>query len=283
LFINIVNNKYNDVTVTDSGGCQQIETVYITGSSPVYFDFFATQPISGNDGELDVLITSGEPPFILNWSSNVNGQTGTTVTGLTAGTYSLEVIDDNGCALIKTIELFGTVLYSSYQTYRVCSNNFQNSGTLGRRGIQQMLNEGFFDLTSGDTNCILNSAIFTLDVTVNGVNSQTVFYTSTGLDDYPTDEEWVNEIKTSLYGFSGITSVETNIETNKIIIKSGCLTGGTTCQPTVTTQLDDTRVIINLLIDYDISCVECGVYQKVFQDDFEFVFQDDNSYIFQGQ
>jgi hypothetical protein len=130
---------------------------------------------------------------------------------------------------------------------------------------------------------ILNSAIFTLDVTVNGVNSQTVFYTSTGLDDYPTDEEWVNEIKTSLYGFSGITSVETNIETNKIIIKSGCLTGGTTCQPTVTTQLDDTRVIINLLIDYDISCVECGVYQKVFQDDFEFVFQDDNSYIFQGQ
>jgi hypothetical protein len=274
---------FYDVTVTDSGGCQQMETVYITGSSPVYFDFFATQPISGNDGELDVLITSGEPPFTLNWSSNVNGQTGTTVTGLTAGTYSLEVIDDNGCALIKTINLFGTVLYSSYQTYSVCSNNFQNSGTLGRRGIQQMLNEGFFDLTSGDTNCILNSAIFTLDVTVNGVNSQTVFYTSTGLDDYPTDEEWVNEIKTSLYGFSGITSVETNIETNKIIIKSGCLTGGTTCQPTVTTQLDDTRVIINLLIDYDISCVECGVYQKVFQDDFEFVFQDDNSYIFQGQ
>jgi hypothetical protein len=47
--------------------------------------------------------------------------------------------------------------------------------------------------------------------------------------------------------------------------------------------LDFKTDIINLLIDYDISCVECGVYQKVFQDDFEFVFQDDNSYIFQGQ
>jgi hypothetical protein len=58
-------------------------------------------------------------------------------------------------------------------------------------------------------------------------------------------------------GFSGISSVETNIEINKVIIKSGCLTSGTSCQPTVTTQLDDARVIINLLIDYDIYCVSC--------------------------
>ena len=250
---------FYDVTVTDAGGCQQMETTYVTASSPVYFDFFVIQPISGNDGELDVMISSGEPPFTLNWSSNVNGQTGTTVTGLTAGTYSLEVIDDNGCSLTKTISLFGTVLQSSYQTYSVCSNNFQNSGVLGRRGVQQMFNEGFFDLTSGDTNCILNSATFTIDVTVDGDNTQSLFYTSTGLDDYPTDDEWTDVIKNTLYGFSGISSVETNIEVNKVIIKSGCLTGGTSCQPTVTTQLDDARVIINLLIDYDISCVSCDV------------------------
>jgi hypothetical protein len=255
-FSNLSPGFYS-VTVTDAGGCQQTETTYVTASSPVYFDFFVTQPISGNDGELNTLITGGEPPFTLNWSSNVNGQTGTTVTGLTAGTYSLEVIDDNGCSLTKTINLFGTVLQSSYQTYSVCNSNFQNSGVLGRRGVQQMFNEGFFDLTSGDTNCILSSATFTIDVTVDGVNSQSLFYTSTGIDDYPTDDEWTDVIKDTLYGFSGISSVETNIEVNKVIIKSGCLTSGTSCQPTVTTQLDDARVIINLLIDYDIYCVSC--------------------------
>jgi len=255
-FSNLSPGFYS-VTVTDAGGCQQTETTYVTASSPVYFDFFVTQPVSGNDGELNTLITSGEPPFTLNWSSNVNGQTGSTVTGLTAGTYSLEVIDDNGCSLTKTINLFGTVLQSSYQTYSVCNSNFQNSGVLGRRGVQQMFNEGFFDLTSGDTNCILSSATFTIDVTVDGVNSQSLFYTSTGLDDYPTDDEWTDVIKNTLYGFSGISSVETNIEVNKVIIKSGCLTSGTSCQPTVTTQLDDARVIINLLIDYDIYCVSC--------------------------
>jgi hypothetical protein len=255
-FSNLSPGFYS-VTVTDAGGCQQTETTYVTASSPVYFDFFVTQPVSGNDGELNTLITSGEPPFTLNWSSNVNGQTGSTVTGLTAGTYSLEVIDDNGCSLTKTINLLGTTLQSSYQTYSVCNSNFQNSGEIGRRGVQQMFNEGFFDLTSGDTNCILSSATFTIDVTVDGVNSQSLFYTSTGIDDYPTDDEWTDVIKDTLYGFSGISSVETNIEVNKVIIKSGCLTSGTSCQPTVTTQLDDARVIINLLIDYDIYCVSC--------------------------
>jgi hypothetical protein len=279
-FNNLSPGFYN-VLVTDSGNCQQYTTVYIAGSSSVYFDFFVTQPLNGNDGELNVMISSGVPPFTLNWSPNVNGQTGTTITGLTAGTYSLEVIDDNGCAYTKTITLFGTSLYSSGITYNVCSSTFENSGVSGRRGIFQMYNEGFFDLSSGDTNCIINSATFTLDLTVDGVNSQTIFYTSTGLNDFPSDEEWVNVIKTQLFTYTGITSVETDLVNNKIIIRSGCITGGTGCQQFTTTQLDDVRVIINLVIDYDISCEEC-IFQKVFQDDIDFVFQDDNEYIFQG-
>lgn len=278
---NNLSPGFYDVTVTDSVGCQQTTNVYISPSTSVYFDFFSSQPTIGNDGELDVLISSGIPPFTLNWSPNVNGQTGTTVTGLTAGTYTLEVIDSNGCAYTKPITLFGTTLYSSGLTYNVCSGNFENSGMMGRRGIFQMYNEGFFDLSSGDTNCIINSATFTLDMTVDGVNSQTVFYTSTGIDDYPTDEDWVNAITTQLFTYTGITSVETDLVNNKIIIRSGCITGGTGCQQFTTTQLDDVRVIINLVIDYDISCEEC-IFQKVFQDDIDFVFQDDNDYIFQG-
>jgi hypothetical protein len=211
----------------------------------------------------------------------VNGQTGTTVTGLTAGTYTLEVIDASGCTFTKQTTLVGTTYYSSFETYNVCSSTFVNSGISGRRGVLQMFNEGYFDLTSGDTGCILNSATFTVDITIDGVNQQNVFYTSTGLNDYPTDNEWTIAIKNLLYSFSGITSVITNIETNEITIKSGCITGGTDCQINVETQLDDSNVIINLIINYDISCVFCGGDTKVFQDDVEFVFMDDINYVFQ--
>ena len=279
-FNNLSQGFYN-IIVTDAGGCSQTETVYITGSVGVYFDFFNVQPLVGNDGELSALITSGVPPFTLNWSPNVNGQTGTTVTGLTAGTYSLQVIDNNGCSFTRTTTLNGTTLFTGYEIYNVCADKFRNTGVSGRRGVLQMFNEGYFDLTSGDTGCILNSATFTADVTVNGVNQQSIFYTASTMNDYPTDEEWVTAITDLLYSFSGITSVVANIETNQIIIKSGCITGGTACQPTTINQLDDANVVINLIINYDISCVFCGGDTKIFQDDVEFLFMDNINYVFQ--
>jgi len=75
-----------------------------------------------------------------------------------------------------------------------------------------MMYEGYYDLTSGDTNCILNSAIFTADITVSGVTQQSVFYTSTGFDDVPTDNDWVSAITNLLYTFDGISSVSIDIE-----------------------------------------------------------------------
>ena len=279
-FNNLAQGFY-DITVTDGSACQQYDTVYVNGSSGMYFDLFVSQPLFGNDGEISTLISSGEPPFTFNWSSNVNGQTGTTVTGLTAGTYSLEVIDDNGCVFTRTTTLIGTTQYSTYQSYNICSQDFVDTGVLGKRGILQMLYEGYFDLTSGDTNCVLNSAIFTADVMVNGVVQQSIFYTSTGFEDTPTDNDWVTAITNLLYTFGGISSVIVNLDTNQIIITSGCQTEGEGCQTKSVTTLDDANVKISLNIDYDISCVECEISQKVFQDDFEFIFQDDNSYIFQ--
>lgn len=280
-FNNLPSGFYN-VSVTDLNGCTQTDIVYVSGSTGVEFNLFNIQPVFGNDGEIDAIITEGEPPFTYNWSTNVNGQTGSTVTGLTAGTYTLQVIDSNGCVSTKTTTLLGTGLQSSYQIYNICSKDFEDTGVIGKRGIQQMFIEGFFDLTSGDTNCVINSAVFSVDITINGANSQTAFYSSSGATDYPSDNEWADAISDLLYTFSGVSEVIIDIEKNQIVIKNDCTQGGTNCKPTTSNLLKDANVIIKLFIDYDISCVSCGTYQKVFQDDFEFIFMDNNSFIFQG-
>ena len=44
--------------------------------------------------------------------------------------------------------------------YNSCKSEFENSGAIIQRGPQQMLLEGFYDLTSGYTDCVLNFADF---------------------------------------------------------------------------------------------------------------------------
>ena len=255
---NLPSGNYT-VTVTDDNGCQQTQNFTINPSSGVAFSFVNTQPSNGDDGELDVLITAGEPPFTLNWSSNVGGQTGLNITGLTAGTYTLEVIDDNGCVLEKTTTLNGTTKITSYSTYTICESNFQKTNIVGKRGVRQMYNEGFYDLTYDDVNCTVTSADFILKTIVNGEVKENNFYTSTGLTDFPTDVEWANAIIETLQSYEGIGNVEVDYVDNTIQIQSICTNTGSSCNPTYQNTLADSKVEVNLLIEYNIACVECDV------------------------
>jgi hypothetical protein len=121
-----------------------------------------------------------------------------------------------------------------------------------------MYNEGFYDLTLGDTNCIINSADFILEITVDGELKTVNFYTSTGIDDYPTDVDWVNIITDTLKTFYGIGDIVVDYQKNTIQIFNTCVTG-TTCNPGNTNLLSDAKITINLIIDYDISCVSCDL------------------------
>ena len=246
-------------TVSDSGGCVQVVGFTIAPSTTLYFDLFTVPTIIGNDGQIQVLITSGEPPFTYNWSPNVNGQVGPYVTNLTAGTYSVIVTDSDGCSLTKTTTITGTELLSSTQLFTICDSNFQNTGIVGRRGMLQMLNEGFYDLTFDDTNCILNTADFKAQVSVDGEIKEEIFYISFDLNDYPTDEEWVIVINNLLLQFPGIGNVEFDLEQNTIKIVNDCNSINKDCKPTNSNSLADAKVLINLLIDYDISCEYCGL------------------------
>lgn len=257
-FNNLPSGNYI-ATVTDVNGCTQTTNFTINPSNGVFFDFYVEQPISGNDGQINTLIYYGEPPFTYNWSPNVGSQIGPNLTGLTAGTYTLEVVDNNGCLYTKTIILNGTNNVGSYQTFNICNSQFQKTDIIGKRGIQQMYNEGFYDLTFDDTNCVVNSAEFTLQVFVDGETKDINFYTSSGITDFPSDVVWVDTVVNTLKSFNGIGEVVVNYQNNTIQIFNTCITTGSTCNQQNVNLLSDAKITINLLINYDISCVSCGI------------------------
>lgn len=258
-FTNLAYGNYT-LTVQDSGSpiCSQTYNVYIDYSENVFFNLIPQQPVVGNDGSIITYITAGEPPFTLNWSSNVNGQTGTTVTGLTAGTYSLTVTDSSGCTLTKSVKLTGMKKYIDYRYYTVCDDTFIDSGLVTKRSMRSMYLEGFGDLTSGDTNCIINDATFSIYAQIGSQSAQTEFYTSSGSTDYPTDTLWSQTIVETLDNFLGVSGTTVDIVSNRITITTTCEDIPKGCEIVPINPLQDNEIIVKLLIDYDISCVSCG-------------------------
>ena len=247
---NYLSQGLYTTTVTDGLGCAVIDQFTITGQSNLNFSLISTNPTTINNGEVTAYITNGEPPFTLTWSSNVNGQTGLTVNNLSAGTYTLSITDYNGCTLERNVTLYGYNSLVSYEIYNVCDGDFQNNGLTIIKKPQQMFFEGFYDLTSGETNCILNQAIFIAEVVVGGVSSDTVYYTSSSLGDYPSDNDWFNAIEGLLLSYPQIGNVIFSSTSNTVTIETECSEGGL--------SVNDTSVTVNFKITYDISCT-CGI------------------------
>jgi hypothetical protein len=122
----------------------------------------------------------------------------------------------------------------------MCETEFTyTSGT--KRGMLQMLNEGYNDLTAGHTNCILISSIFIVSVDVSGVTYSQSFYNGTSLLDVPTDQEWYDAVYALLITIPEVSDV--TIDTN-----SGQITVETV------NGLDNQSIQIDLIIQYYIFC-----------------------------
>jgi hypothetical protein len=124
--------------------------------------------------------------------------------------------------------------------------------------MRAMYLEGFSDLTSGDTNCIINDATFSIYAQVGSQSAQTQFYTSSGSTDYPTDVLWSQTIVETLDSFLGISGTTVDIVSNRITITTTCEDIPKGCEIVPLNPLQDNEIIVKLIIDYDISCVSCS-------------------------
>lgn len=244
---NNISAGTHTISVSDATGCVQTSNVIVLGSVPLDFSLYSSSCGAGNNGKLTAFIDSGEPPFNFYWSDNVpNNPQQIQVSGLTGGTYSVTIMDDNGCSLSRNAAITCTGNLTSYQTYVMGSEIFNISAPT-KFGLLQMLNEGFYDLTLDNQRCDLVSATFTAKVSVTPLDLSTseTFFTTTSLNIAPTDNEYYDTIKSLLLTVPGVGNVTINPLTNQITIE--------------TTRGNDTlngqEIIVDLVIEYDIMCL----------------------------
>jgi|LakMenE18May11ns_1017448.scaffolds.fasta_scaffold9954609_3 hypothetical protein len=235
--------------VRDEDNCSVYQSFSISSSSSLDYGMESTScGNSGSGGTITVSVFSGTPPFTYQWSDNVPiGQSGPSISNLTGGTFSVTVSDSSGCTLTRSVIVPCTPFITGYQVVPVISSGF-NTTVNNKRDFDTMVNEGFYDLTTGNTNCVLSAATYIATIEVSGNTYQQSFYTGATLTDVPSESQWVDALESILSGITGVASYTVNPQTNIIEVKSDC-DGNTD-------PLSDSEFIVGLRIEYNIICEE---------------------------
>jgi hypothetical protein len=91
---NLAGGSYT-VTVTDVLGCTSSTSITITEPTALSLTTTSTDEMMGMDGTATVTVTGGTPNYMYYWMPG--GATMASISGLAAGTYSITVLDANGC------------------------------------------------------------------------------------------------------------------------------------------------------------------------------------------
>ena len=125
------------VTVTDQNGCTDSNSTILMEPTVLIAASSVTSPLACNgntDGQITASASGGTPSYIFAWS---NGATTATASGLSAGTYTVTVTDQNGCTdSNSTILMEPTVLIaaSSVTSTLACNGNTDGQITASASG-----------------------------------------------------------------------------------------------------------------------------------------------------
>jgi hypothetical protein len=183
------------VSISDAAGCSEFQSFFITAPSSILVTGTVSSTQCGATGSyaIDLSVSGGKAPYKYVWST---GATSEDVTGLTAGTYAVDVKDEAGCAvrkefIINAAELSWSCLINPAAAPVVCGSvgNTLNTALAGATSYQWTVTstDNNWTITSGSADAAViytagnpgSSATFTLTIVKNGC-TQTCSYTVTG-------------------------------------------------------------------------------------------------------
>jgi gliding motility-associated-like protein len=105
----LANGTYT-ITVLDGNQCSKTDSVVISRPDSLHMDIstytFSTgyniNPFGGTNGSITLAVEGGTHPYEFFWT---NGSTEQNLEGLTAGSYTVQVVDSSGCIYITSITL----------------------------------------------------------------------------------------------------------------------------------------------------------------------------------
>lgn len=118
-------------------------------------------------------------------------------------------------------------------------NNFSYiSGS--RRGMLEMLNQGYANLTSGLGGCLLSATTFTVQTQIQGETFSNLFFTGATLLQIPSDDQWYDAVYSLLSPFAQVLTIDE--QTSELTLE-------------IPNNPPNPVFTVNLLIDYVINCL----------------------------
>ena len=103
--LGLVANTYT-VTVSDANNCPATSSYIVTEPGNIVGSgLIANVTCNGySDGSIDLTVTGGTSPYSVSWSNGANSED---ISGLSAGVYTVTIIDNNSCAGQSVFTLIG--------------------------------------------------------------------------------------------------------------------------------------------------------------------------------
>ena len=91
------------ITVKSANGCSATKSITVSEPNNLIVNASSTPAnLGASDGTASVSAIGGTPPYSFSWS---NGDTGSSISGLLAGTYTVTITDDHQCQVVEEVSV----------------------------------------------------------------------------------------------------------------------------------------------------------------------------------